>query len=125
MIDKDTRSFVEAEVELKDKLVEPDLLNFKKQSRNFQLGYITRKDLVSINQKSHLALVLHDFPYSEGGWLLQQYGEKELKELDMMFVMSNSVNGFGRLSINTKTVAQNISQRDTSDKWFDTFKRRN
>jgi hypothetical protein len=51
---------------------------------------------------------LKEFPKSEGGWLLRDYGKLQYKIMDKQLVLSNSFQGFGRTSLTTMT--RNVSQ---------------
>lgn len=88
-------------VQLQEKNIEPSRDNQPFLNRNFQLGNIPKQSFSRFAYQAKRAIQFANFPYSEGGFLTEQYAEEKLKEAEMLLVISGSVDSNVRKSNNT------------------------
>ncbi len=114
-------------IQLQNKVIEPDSkLSRERISRNLQLGYVNNfKQLMFINNRIEFADILCNFSIDEGGWLLKEYGMQMFQTLDKQIVLSNSLNGFGRKSLNTQRKEMDYAERNIKKTLTDWVKPRN
>lgn len=111
----DVANYLDA-IQLKEKSIEPETRNNKLLTRNLQLGNITPKESMFHEHSAIKAMEMIEFPYNEGGWLSEEIGLRNLKKLEMVFVITGSrnmdVRRINQTSISDSTV------KDTSKKPF-------
>lgn len=116
--------YSESDVQVREKLVEPDIKNAAKINRNFQLGNITKAEQYHLGHKFGFAMTLKNYPRDKGGWVLNQIGDNIVSEVDAMLTLSLSVGAVGRRSVNSKEQRNYISEMPRSERFFDGLRRR-
>lgn len=80
-------------------------------NRNFVTGNIDKQDLEISVHRHHIATLLKSIPSSKGGFLFNEIGNILDNMNNVFFIMSNSVDGRGRLSLVTNIIKSDLKEK--------------
>jgi hypothetical protein len=108
-----------SEIQLKEKLVDPSIVNKKELNRNLQLGFIDKQLFKDLSRKTYRANIF--LTYDDE--ISQEYGISNLKNNEEQLVMSGSIGGKVRDSLNTTNQNQRYYE-ERSGMFSGLFKRK-
>lgn len=106
--------YVQNQIQLKDKLVEPDKDFTQEINRNIQLGYIKAQDHPYYVSEFQIAKLAKEVPPEEGGiYVMNWLSDVKQSTLNFAFTSGLSIEATGR-QLNNTQVLKNISIDNSS-----------
>ena len=85
-------------------------------NRNEQLGNLDKTSYVFLTNRMENAIMLDEIPINYGGYITKVFATVQKRKIDHCVVMSNSINGFGRISQRSIEMKQFV--KDESERGF-------
>lgn len=104
-------------IQVHNKLVEPDTKLSNYTTRNLQLGNIDRLEFMFIKHKIDRMVKYSKIPLEHGGWVSHDFAQEIAEMIDLIITASTSKGGMGRelLSVQKKlNINQMVEQKSGS-----------
>lgn len=99
---------VYSHLDIQSKIIEPDKDIFQHINRNFQLGFIDRRDFLQLSFLLERSLIMMQYPSP----LMQRQALENLQLINSKLVLSGSIDGNVRTGINTHTNINKMTQEN-------------
>lgn len=107
-------------VQVHNKLIEPDIKLSEFTTRNLQLGNIDKREFMFIKHKIDRLVKYSRLPKEHGGWVAHDFAKEIGEMIDLIITASTSKNGMGRelLSVQKKMNIHQMQEQKTGSMFF-------